>query len=153
MLSGKLSSRVGARREGRRRANHPSSGGDLATVAELDLIDVTLQTETSGQPSEVPGLGLRFAEPGLTVKKPSGAPYALIPWVSITQVAFGVLGTRRHHLCAPVRLDVVTKRKRHRFVVPNVQPEGLTSSLRAMAERYGRGAVVVNDHGRRLWHR
>jgi hypothetical protein len=43
---------------------------------------------------------------------------------------------------------VETTRKRHRFLVPNVQLDALTGSLGAMSERYGRGELVLGGAAR-----
>ncbi|HXY45238.1 MAG TPA: hypothetical protein VEH29_13700 [Acidimicrobiales bacterium] len=123
-------------------------GSDLSGVTQLDLIDVTLVTEVSGQPAEVPHLGLAFGELGMTVKRPNGAPYALIPWASIVRLSADAVGPQRHQLSTAVSLGVESTRKRHRFVVPNVQPEALAGSLGAMSERYGRGELVVGGPAR-----
>jgi len=123
-------------------------GSDLSGVTELDLIDVTLLSETSGQQTEVPHLGLAFGELGMTVKKPNGAAYALIPWALIEQLSAQAVGPQRHQLSTAVALEVQSKRKRHRFLVPNVQPEALKGSLRAMSARYGRGELVSGGPAR-----
>lgn len=134
-----------------KRATSAVPGSDLSGVTELDLIDVTLVTESGGQPVEVPHLGLAFGEAGLSVKKPDGASYALIPWVSLLQLSAAAVGPQRHHLPTTATLEVRSKLKRHRFLVPNVQAEALTGSLGAMSARYGRGEVTVSalPRGRR----
>ncbi len=126
-----------------KRATGIIPGSDLSGVTDLDLIDVTLLSEMSGQPTEVPHLSLRFAESGMTVKKPNGAPYALIPWLSILRMSADAVGVQRHQLSTAVTLEVESTRKRHRFLVPSVQLDALTGSLGAMSERYGRGELIV----------
>ena len=127
----------------RRRVGGPAPGSDMSAVTELDLIDVTLVTEVAGERAEVPRLGLAFNEMGMTVRKTGGEPYVRITWLSIVEVSADVVGAKRHSLSTAVALDVQSKRKRHRFLVPNVQPEALTGSLGAMSERYGRGTLVA----------
>jgi hypothetical protein len=126
-----------------KRATGIIPGSDLTGVTELDLIDVTLLTESAGEAVEVPHLGLFFDSLGMTVKKPNGVSYARVPWVSIVQLSANAVGARRHELSTAVALDVQSKKKHHHFVVPNVQPDALTGSLGAMSERYGRGELVL----------
>ena len=135
---------VGARKWPFKRATGIIPGSDLSGVTALDLIEVTLLTDVAGQPTELPHLVLSFGELGMTVKKPDGAPYALIPWLTIQQMSAEAVGPQRHQLSTVASLSVETSRKRHRFLVPNVQLDVLTGSLGAMSERYGRGELVLN---------
>jgi hypothetical protein len=131
-----------------KRATGIIPGSDMTGVTELDLIDVTLLTESAGEAVEVPHLGLFFDPLGMTVKKPDGVPYARVPWVSIVQLSTHAVGSRRHELSTAVTLDVQSKKQHHRFVVPNVQPDALAGSLGAMSERYGRGELVLGGPAR-----
>jgi hypothetical protein len=139
---------AGGRHKRWKRATGIIPGSDLSGVTELDLIDVTLLTESAGQPTEVKHLGLGFSEQGMTVKKPGGEPYALIPWVAIVQLSADAVGPQHYQLSTAVTLDVQSKQKHHRFLVPNVQPDALAGSLGAMSERYGRGELVVGGPAR-----
>jgi hypothetical protein len=82
------------------------------------------------------------------VKRPNGEPYALIPWLSISQMSAEAVGAQRYQLSTVASLVVETTRKRHRFLVPNVQLDALTGSLGAMSERYGRGELVLGGAAR-----
>jgi hypothetical protein len=113
-------------------------GSDLSGVTELDLIDVSLLTSVSGEPAEVAHLGLTFNTEGMTVRTPDGEPYVRIPWESIAQLSADV-ESEHHSLPGAITLDVQSDRKRHRFVVPNVEPRALTESLGVMSARYDRG--------------
>jgi hypothetical protein len=117
-------------------------GSDLSGVTQLDLIDVTLVTEVSGEVAEVRGLGLGFDKDGMTVRTPDGAPYVRIPWASIVQLSAVV----SEPVSTPpaVTLEVQSNRKRHRFVVPNVEPRALSGSLGAMSTRYGHGELLAS---------
>jgi hypothetical protein len=139
---------VGARKWPFKRATGIIPGSDLTGVTALDLIEVTLLAELAGQPTEVPHLVLRFGELGMTVKRPNGEPYALIPWLSISQMSAEAVGAQRYQLSTVASLVVETTRKRHRFLVPNVQLDALTGSLGAMSERYGRGELVLGGAAR-----
>jgi hypothetical protein len=113
----------------------------LSGITELDLIDVILVTDVLGEPAEVPHLGLGFDKDGMTVRTPDGAPYVCIPWECIVQLSAVV----SEHLSSPpaVTLDMQSNRKRHRFVVPNVEPRALTGSLGALSALYGHGEVLT----------
>jgi len=121
----------------------------MSAVTKLDLIDVTLVTQVAGQPAEVPRLGLAFNETGMTVCKADGKPYARIPWQLITELSASAVSPQRHSSATAVALDVQSSRKRHHFVVPNVQLAALTGSLGAMSQRYSRVALVVGGKSRR----
>jgi hypothetical protein len=126
-------------------------GSDLSGVTELDLIDVTLVTEVSGDPVEVPSLGLGFNEQGMTVRTPDGAPYVSIPWACILHLSADAVSEPLTSSGA-VRLDVRSNRKRHRFVVPNVEPRALTGSLGAVSALYGRAELVTSGKGGHQHH-
>jgi hypothetical protein len=132
-----------------RRGGRPAPGSDMSDMTELDLIDVTLVTEYAGARAEVPRLGLAFNEGGMTVRRADGAPYVRIPWQFITELSADVVGSQRDVSTKAVALDVQSSRKRHHFVVPNVQLAALTGSLSVLSQRYGRGALVAGGKGRR----
>jgi hypothetical protein len=132
-----------------RRSSGPAPGSDLTGVTDLDLIDVTLSTEYGGQAAEVPGLGLAFDTGGMTVRKSDGVAYVKIPWGAITGLSADVVGTQRHALSTAVALDVQSHVKTHRFLIPNVQPDALTGSLRAISSRGGRAIEPTQAHGQR----
>jgi hypothetical protein len=117
-------------------------GSDLSGTSSLDLIDITLVTDVTGTETEVPHLGLAFADGGMTVRRSDGSDVVTIPWVSIVELSADVEPQRYAGLSTRVALDVQSNRRRHRFLVPNVTPQALTGSLGAMSTRYGRGELV-----------
>lgn len=131
----------------RRSVPAATSANELSEVAELDLIDVTLLRAES--PPEIPHLGLGFAARGVTVRRRDGTVVALIPWASIVHLSSEPSTTRSHQQPTRVRLDLESIRGRHRFAVPNVQPEALHRSLRALSARYGRDEHVLLAPSRR----
>ncbi len=132
-----------------RRPSVASSANDLSGVTELDLIEVTLLRATPGAAVEIPHLGLGFAERGVTVRRRDGTMVALIPWAAIVRLSIERLGHRPHQLSTNVRLELESTRGLHRFVVPNVQPEALRGSLKALSGRYGRDEHVLAASSRR----
>ncbi|MGH9169668.1 MAG: hypothetical protein ACRD0Z_02155 [Acidimicrobiales bacterium] len=120
-----------------RREPAAAPGSDLTDITQLDLIDVTLKTEFSGEQAEVTGLVLGFDASGMTVRKADGTSVVTIPWGTITGLSADVVGNQQHALSTAVALDVQSRLKTHRFVVPNVQPGALTSSLGVISSRYG----------------
>jgi hypothetical protein len=128
-----------------RRAALSAPGSDMTGVTELDLINVTLVTDYSGQTTEVPSLGLGFDSEGMTVRKADGAPFVRVPWSSIVAVNADVVGSQRHQLATAMELDIQSDKKHHRFLVPNVQPAALTGSLGAMSRMYGKTPLVVGS--------
>ncbi len=121
----------------------------MSDITELDLINVTLVTEFEGARAEVPRLGLAFDEGGMTVRKADGVPYVRIPWQFITELSADMIGSQRDASTTAVALDIQSSRKRHHFVVPNVQLAALTGSLGVLSQRYGRNAPVTGGNGRR----
>lgn len=120
-----------------------TSANDLSDVTELDLIDVTLLPAVPGPP-EIAHLGLGFDARGLTVRRRDGSTVALIPWASIVRLSCEQLGGRSHQLPTEMRIDVESIRSRHRFVVPNVQPEALGRSLASLSGLYARDDHVLS---------
>jgi hypothetical protein len=115
-------------------------GADLSSIEKLDLIDIVLLTDIDGSPREVPHLGLRFDAGGMAVRSAEGAPVVQIPWVSLR----GLNASVRTVKGGPARteLTVESDRRTHRFVVPNVDPEALRGSLRAMSGRYASDGLL-----------
>ena len=118
------------------------TGSDLSGVSSLELIDITLLTDVTGQTTEVANLGLAFGEAGLTVRRSDGSDVVTIPWHDIVELSADVQPRRFGGLSTEATLDVQSDRSRHRFVVPHVTPEALSGSLGAMSARYGRGELV-----------
>ncbi|MGO9558547.1 MAG: hypothetical protein ACLPQS_02575 [Acidimicrobiales bacterium] len=131
---------------GWRRGGAGAPGSDLSSVEQLDLIDITLVTEVGGETQSIPRLGLHFDANGLSVRRWDGASVVQIPWVSLRHLQTNV---RQPKGSAPeVSLDVESDRKRHRFLIPNVNPVALKGSLGAMSARYAHVALV-EDGSRR----
>lgn len=131
----------------RRRPHAATSANDLSGMTDLDLIDVTLLPAAGSQ--EIPHLGLGFGERGISVRRRDGTTVVLIPWASIVRLSIEHVASRPHQLPTEVRFDVETTRARHRFVAPNVQPEALRLSFRALSGRYARDEHVLAGGRRR----
>ncbi len=133
----------------RRRDSGGPPGSDLSDMTDLDLIDVTLVTEFAGQSTEVPKLGLGFAEDGVTVRKPDGAAFVRIPWGDIVGVVAEAEADPAPPAVSAVSLDVESSKRHHLFVVPNAEPGALAASLGVISHRYGGGSVTVAEPGTR----
>ncbi|MGH9298303.1 MAG: hypothetical protein ACRDZT_00120 [Acidimicrobiales bacterium] len=125
-----------------RRASVEAPGSDLSAIDRLDLVDISLVSELEGKTVEVPGLGLHFGSSGMTVRRLNGEQVVEIPWASLKLIATEA-GTVTAGLTAKVVLHVETDRKRHRFLVPNVQPDALKTSLGAVSGRFGKTVIAA----------
>jgi hypothetical protein len=125
---------------GRRRIDGDAPGSDLSSVEQLDLIDITLITEVGGEALSIPRLGLHFDANGMSVRRCDGSAVVQIPWVSLRRLQTSVRQPKGS--AEIVSLDVQSDRKRHRFLIPNVNQLALKGSLGAMSARYAHVGLV-----------
>lgn len=119
-------------------------------MEDLQLIDVSLLAKTEQGFIEVPGLGLSFGSPGLTVLKRSGEQVSLIPWQILRRLAAGAEHVEGYGTAPRADLEVESDRRRHHFLVNHVDPGALSGALRALSTRYlGHDLVMAEHRGRR----
>jgi hypothetical protein len=125
---------------GRRTPVSPPPGTRHGPIEQLDLVDLTLISQVNGSRHEVPGLGLRFDAGGVLVRGPDGSDVVQIAWASLKRLRTRALIERSG--ASRVELELESDRRKHRFVVPNVDPDVLRSSLLTASSRYGRPQMV-----------
>ncbi|MHB8246592.1 MAG: hypothetical protein ACYDGN_14830 [Acidimicrobiales bacterium] len=120
-------------------------GTGHSSIEQLDLVDITLVSDVDGSAREVQGLGLHFDADGLSVRS-KGTPVVQIPWTSLKRLQTTVRPVKG----APprVELGVESDRKRHRFVVPNVDPDVLKGSLGSISRQYADAGLVGGNQPR-----
>ncbi|HET9092963.1 MAG TPA: hypothetical protein VFN50_11170 [Acidimicrobiales bacterium] len=123
-----------------RRASLPSPGADLVNAEKLELVGVRLVGEVGETGFEVPRLGLRFDGNGILVRSADGEVVSHIAWVSLRRMR--VTARRKKGAAERTELEIESDRQRHRFVVPNVDPNVLCISLRAISARHARSGLV-----------
>jgi hypothetical protein len=125
---------------------------EFSGIHELQLIDVALVASTDQGLVEVPGLELRFDRAGMTVRKRSGETVRVIPWPTLRQIVARHEHPAGHLIVERIGLEVQSDRRRHRFVVDNVDPRALTGLLGAISSRFAGYDMTADERDQGLHH-